>query len=325
ALAPPSPPAAGVSAATSSTPTVAPTSSGPGAGLPAAPVLDPPPPATADGTITLTGRLREPLPAAGSHQLRVYVNDRLRRQVRIGRRETEFRVRDVPLARGTNTITAVVRGRWGTTLHSAPVVVERDDAPPSISQLEPSDGTAVYAGAGEPAVLVAGLTEPAARVGVHNTTAGAVSSIVAGSDGRFAVSVRLALGLNEIVVSSVDRAGNSSQATIAVELRPSAAGVALQLSRDSFEVSRLPAMLTVLARVTGDDGTPIDGAEVVFSISAPGQMTATYTTTTRFGTAGWHGFQLPREGAVRGRGLVTVLATLPSGETLRNSAPFTFR
>ena len=292
------------------------------AGLPPAPVLDAPPGATAARMITISGRLEDALPAGrGPYRLRIYVNDQPRREVRIGRQEMEFSVGNVPLVRGPNSIRAAVAGDFGETLHSAAVVVERDDEPPAITLEEPGDGAVVY----QATATLRGTTEPGAIVSVSNPAGGSGGSTLADDAGAFTLPVSLALGLNRLVLSSGDAVGNTVRLELAVERRESSAGAAIELSRDTFDIDRLPATISITVYLSGVDGQPLDGVEVTFSLSAPGQMTTTYSTLASAGVARWPVVLLPREGAIAGRGLVTVMAALDAGQELRNSASFTFR
>ena len=70
-------------------------------------------------------------------------------------------------------------------------------------------------------------------------------------------------------------------------------------------------------RVTDRAGRPVRGAAVTFSLSPPGLPTSTFETATANGYAQWPGVTIPREGALTGRGLVTVRVVLPDGQTVQ--------
>lgn len=285
------------------------------------PTLDAPVALTRDATITISGRLLDELPAGGPYNLRLYVNDELRSETRLGRRETTFSIADVPLAEGDNTISAAIAGAVDESAHSAPVSVTRDGTAPRIQISSPAAGSIVY---GE-TMLLTGTTEANASVKVVDRANGAQAETTAGTSGVFSVLLALQSGTNTLEVSAVDLAGNSSRKQMSVSREESQAAVTLTLSRDSFEVATLPQTISMAAQVLGPDGKPLDGAEVTFSISPPGQMTVTHDTTTENGTASWNDYPLTSDGGLTGHGLVTVLVTLPGGQTLAESAAFTFR
>jgi hypothetical protein len=105
----------------------------------------------------------------------------------------------------------------------------------------------------------------------------------------------------------------------------SQAAATITLSRDSYDLATLPESITMIAHVIGPDGKPANDATVTFSISPPGQTTVTRQLTTTDGTAIWSDYPLTLPGAVSGRGLVTVLATVSDGEQIAASAEFTYR
>jgi Glucodextranase, domain B len=308
--------------------TIRPTASGspaPSAALVASlapPVLDTPAAGlTRAAVIDVTGSLTAELPAGGPYKVRVYVNDLLRADARLARRDTEFTVADVPLVEGANTVTATIAGPLDETARSLPISLERDGTAPGIDIASPSSGSTIY---GE-TMLLSGTTEAGATVKVVDRSNGAESATTAGTAGAFSVLVPLRSGSNSIDLSAVDLAGNVSRKSMRVTRAESQAAITLQLSRDTYDLATLPQALSMVAHVLGSDGKPVDGADVTFSISTPGQMTVTHETTTESGTAVWSNYPLTADGAQAGQGLVTVLATLAGGQTLADSATFTFR
>ncbi len=267
------------------------------------------------------GSLTAELPAGGPYRVRVYVNDMLRADTRLGRRDTEFTVADVPLVEGANTVSATIAGPLDETARSLPISVERDGTPPSIDIASPSSGSTVY---GE-TMLLNGTTEAGASVKVVDQSNGAEAATTAGTAGAFSVLVPLRSGSNSIDLTAVDLAGNVRRKSMRVTRAESQAAITLQLSRDTYDLATLPQTLSMVAQVLGPDGKPVNGAAITFSISTPGQMTVTHETTTEGGTAVWSNYPLTADSAQPGQGLVTVLATLAGGQTLADSATFTFR
>jgi hypothetical protein len=274
-----------------------------------------------DVDVALPAQLVSPRP--DGYRLRVYVNDEIVRERRLPD-ESPTRVREVPLQQGENRITAaIVAPSGGEGLHSSPLLVTRDDQPPVIHIVAPADGERVFL----EELPIRGRTEPGAHVSLTNTATGEELELSAGSDGRFAALIPLATGSNTLSLRAQDAAGNRSRASISVVRARSAATVVLEVRPESVRLQDLPLTLTLLATVSGVDGRPVDGAEVTFSMSVPGQSTMTYGTTTDGGRAAWYGLRVPRDGALAGQGLATVMVTLGEDQdslTLRASATIRF-
>jgi hypothetical protein len=270
---------------------------------------------TARPSVMLTGRLVEELPR-DAYRLRVYVNGELQRERRLPRRQ-EFEL-EVGLDEGANSITLAVAGPAGEGLHSAPVEITRDSLPPAIASLEPASGTTIF----DDVVVLRGTSEPGATLRVTNTATGTTSSSVIGDDGALEMAVNLAIGSNSIALEARDAAGNSATADLVFERREGEPTVELSLSRTSMTLAGLPTSMTLVAHVLDAAGAPVEGAEVVFSLSPPGMPTLTFDATTQAGVARWSSVRIS-DAATAGQGLATVLVTLPDGGTLTSSAYFT--
>jgi hypothetical protein len=290
-------------------------------GIPLTPILKSPDVSVVtEATIDLQGTLPEGLAGQAGYRLRVYVNEELVRERRVPRRRN-FTLGAVPLEQGTNTITLAISGPGGESLHSTAVELIRDDEEPLIRVLEPRPGGLVR----DEEILLRGRSEAGATVRVLNETTDEEIDTTADEEGAFEAPLRLALGENTVRLRAEDAAGNRASATITLTHEPSAAAVALTVSHQNLRLGSLPASIVLRAVVTDDAGAPIDGAEVTFSVSPPGQTTSTFLTQTERGTATWRDVRIPREGAVAGQGYATVLAVLPDGDTLQGSAVFTIR
>ena len=264
-------------------------------------------------------------PRTDGYRLRIYVNDELVRERRLPD-ESPAQVREIPLESGQNRIAAaVVAQSGGESLHSAALLVTRDDLPPVIHVVTPGDGERVFL----EELPIRGRTEPDAQITLTNAATGEELEVSAGSDGRFEAVVVLATGRNTLSLRARDAAGNRSRASISVLRARSAASVTLEVRPDSIRLDDLPRTLSLLAAVNGVDGRTVDGAEVTFSMSVPGQSTMTYTTTSEAGRAAWYGLRVPRDGALTGSGLATVLVVLggdqADGLDLSASATVSFR
>ncbi|MDQ3938768.1 MAG: hypothetical protein M3253_08840, partial [Chloroflexota bacterium] len=276
---------------------------------------------TTDVEVTLPDGLQP----AGRYRLRIYVNGELARQRRLPRQSPAV-VRDIPLEQGENEITAALKGPDGEGMHSAPLHVVRDDVVPILRVSSPASGAVVYT----ERVTLLGETEPGAAVTIANTVIGERQDVTPDEDGRFELAMGLAEGSNQLTLTSTDGAGNANSLTLHLRRVDGSASVNLSVRPTTLRLDDLPAVLNISARVRGLRGEPVDGAEVTFSISPPGQQTSTFQTTTRHGLASWRGYRVPRDGARRGQGLVTVMVVLPGsptagGRTLQESANFSFR
>lgn len=287
----------------------------------AAPALEPPDLSlVAAAAIDVSGTLPAGLPRDGTVDLRVYVNDVLERQRRLPDRD-EFVVRSVPLRQGENQIVAVLHSSDGEGHRSAALVVTRDDVAPRIRLDEPSRGATIT----EDDVTLAGTTEPGALLTVANATNSREVSTTADDEGSFAVSIGVDAGPNVLTMIAVDAAGNRGREELTVTAGESSAQVSLTVSDETISLSRLPATVTLTVHVFGEDGAPVDGADVTFSLSQPGQPTVTYRAASDDGTAEWRNVRLPRGGARAGQGFATAMVVLPAGTTLQASATFTVR
>lgn len=287
----------------------------------AAPVLNSPGfSLVAAATVDIAGTLPAGLPRDGSLGLRIYVNDVLARERRLPERD-EFVVRDLALVQGENRIMAALHSAEGEGRHGNVLLLTRDDVAPRIRLDEPSRGATVL----DEDVTLAGTTEAGAVVTVTNGTNSREASTTADEQGAFELSIGLDAGPNALTIEAVDGAGNRRREDLTVTSAESNAQVSLTLSDESLSLSRLPATMTLVAQLTDEDGSAVDGADVTFSLSQPGQPTVTYRTTSEHGTAEWRDVRLPRGGALAGQGFATVMVVLRGGSTLQASATFNVR
>jgi len=246
--------------------------------------------------------------------VRIYVNGELAAEEPL-RGTQDFAV-SVPIPDGPSVITATIFGPAGEGSESAPVQVVFDDSPPPLKISAPKKGASIDGDT----VRVKGTTQADSRVSVRNDTNGGRASAVA-TDGAFSIEISIAGGPNELQITSVDPAGNSTTANLAVIGGSGAASASLSLTKTSFKLSQLPAAIGSTVRVLGPDGRPISGARVVFTIQIPGiGPVQSPEMLTANGTANFN-TQIP-EGATAGAGLVTVLVTTDEYGTLSATAAF---
>ncbi len=260
------------------------------------------------------------VPRDDAYRLRLYINGTVVRERRLPPRDS-VTFRSVDLVRGQNAIRAAIVGPAGESLHSAPVMITRDDVAPMLRVAEPAPDAHLHADR----TLVRGRTEAGAEVTLTNAATADEVKVVGNNDGRFEATIALATGSNALTLVARDAVGNRRRVTLTIIREDGAASVRLTVSRESIELVELPASMSLSAFITDASGAPSDGADVTFSMSVPGQSTITFPTTSSAGVAVWNGVRLPREGALTGQGFATVLVTLPTGQSLQGSATFSVR
>ena len=147
-----------------------------------------------------------------------------------------------------------------------------------------------------------------------------------GRDGQLSEQALVRLGPHRSLPAGTD--------LVSLELRPrpvertvaKAAGngrptVSLHLSRAKARISALPLNLTATATVRDENGQPMKGARVTFTIAPPYGPTDIFEATTDSdGEAAWSRFRLLREGATRGPVIVTVRVVTPGGRIASRTA-----
>lgn len=285
---------------------------------PAAPTLLAPEVAlTRLAVIDIHGVLPADLDNAGSDRLRLFVNDELTREHEVPV-EPNFTLNEVPIEEGDNLIRVALVGGWGEGESSAPILVIRDSTSPHIRISRPEPGGTVY-GATE---TLRGRTEPGASLEINDERTNESVDAAVADDGRFETILRLDMGNNNFVLSSEDAAGNRASARLVVTRAASLASITLTLSVSDMTVGELPATIDVEALVRDELGGASDGAQVTFGLSPPNRGTTTYRSVTTGGRASWPNMVVAGDERAIGTWLVTVLATMPSGEELRGDASF---
>jgi hypothetical protein len=119
--------------------------------------------------------------------------------------------------------------------------------------------------------------------------------------------------------------GNEASARVVLTRADSLAALTLSVSKGDLRVEDLPLRLEAVAWVLDERGQPVDGIEVVFSLSPPNSTTMTYRTTAVAGRAIWSDVEVSGAGEALGNWLVTALAVLPSGAELRDDEGISVR
>lgn len=218
----------------------------------------------------------------------------------------DVEVGPIRLAEGRNEITAALASSSGSGPMSAPIVIDVDKVGPAVDIASPAENARVYTRS----IDVSGTTEVGAQVTIINRTNGRQKPLTVGPSGAFETSMLLDQGRNRIVILVVDEAGNAAprirRGVTRLDPQPE---VKLRLSKSRIDVASLPRSVTATAIVTDSSGRPIEGADVIFAISLEEQPARTSRQTTNAkGQARWR-IEIPREGAGRGEGIVTMEAT----------------
>jgi hypothetical protein len=250
-------------------------------------------------------------------RLRIYRDGKQVRDVAV-RKGSTMTVRNIPLKRGENNITAAFVGPGGVGPVSAAVAITLDQVAPSLRVTAPGEAAVINS----PSAEVRGITEPGVPVTVLNASNSAKSEVTAGDDGAFQTMIELGPGKNDISITVTDAVGNSTTNTRSVVHGTGKADVQLTISQDKFRLRRLPATFDADVLVFDADGVAVDGAAVTFTLSAPGQPTSRYDATTDHGTASWLGITLAHDSTEVGTGFVTVMVTLADRTVLRDTVPF---
>lgn len=177
-----------------------------------------------------------------------------------------FSVPGIGLVEGQNDFTATLVGPDGESEPSAIVTYVLDAAPPEVKVTSPADGATIN----REAVEVEGRTQPGSDLVARNEANGATATATADEDGAFLLSVPIADGPNGITVTATDPAGNPGSTVLTVRRGTGKLTADLTASTYRIAVGSLPEPLTVRVVVTDPDGVPLEGAEVLFTITVPG-------------------------------------------------------
>ncbi len=289
-----------------------PGASGSGAPLPAPQILTPAEVLTRATAVDLTLTRPTGLDPATQYTVRITVNGATALERPLPAQE-QFVVAGVPLSEGDNSIRAVLVDGAAVGATSAPLTITRDTTAPVIRVTRPEPDSTVY---GEQ-VTLRGRTEAGATIAVTDVATGAALATSVDPDGRFTAQLTLALGDNQLQLSSRDPAGNEASTRITITRASSLALLTLTVSDDQLKAADLPQQLDATAFIADENGQPVDGAQVTFSLSPPNSTTLTYRTLSVAGRASWPGLEIASADDPVGSWLFTVLAVLPSGTELR--------
>jgi hypothetical protein len=288
--------------------------------LPAPQILAPAQSLTREPTIDLTLLRPAGLAPGSEYVVRITVNDETARELPLPQQE-QFVISDIALTEGENSIRAALVDGGSAVATTALLMITRDSTAPVIRVTRPEPGSTVYSDTD----TLRGRTEAGATLSLTNVVSGESFDATVDPNGRFAADLTLALGENQLLLSSRDLAGNLASAHITITRADSLAALTLTISDDQLKAANLPQRLVANAYVQDERGQPAEGAQVIFSLSPPNATTMTYRTITVGGNAAWAELDIDSPDDPHGAWLVTVLAILPSGTELRANKSLTVR
>ena len=280
------------------------------------PVLDAPDDGgyTSQPTVSLSGSVPGAAVGKNGYRVRVYVvaKDGTRSQVaevNVGS-TTHFATPAVNLAEGPNVFVASLVTPSSEGQPSPEVVYTLDTQAPTLTVGSPADNSMQT----NSSVVVSGRSDPGATVTIRNDQApgGGLSSKVVGQDGRFAITVGLVAGSNTIELTATDQAGNTTTEQLTVRRSFGQLAAHLAVSPSKFSAAS-PTTLKLTVHATAENGSPMAGAKVVFTVTVAGlgPIVSPELTTDATGAVTWH---VTISGATPGIGAATALVTSSTGD-----------
>lgn len=210
----------------------------------------------------------------------------------------------VHLAKGANDFTATILKDGAESVQSAVVTITLDQDPPKVTLTSPKAGATVN----DSKVAIAGTTQAGSTLIAQNAANGTSTTGIAGTDGKFALTLPIGQGSNAITLRVTDPAGNETDDTFTVKQGTGQMAANLSASLYRISVSHPPSSLLLRVTVTDPDGHALAGASATFTLQIPGLPPITTTKTTD--ASGRASFATSLVGPMTvGNGLVTVLVT----------------
>ena len=210
---------------------------------------------------------------------------------------------NVELSKGRNGFQASILGEGGESERSAVVTWVLDTSKPKLTIISPEDGSSTA----KNTVTIKGKTQGGSSVRVRNDENGATTTVDANKDGLFEARIAIAAGLNALLITTTDPAGNPNEANLTIRKGLGKTTARLTANHYQFKSNKLPKSVTFTVVVTDPDGDPVSDATALFTVSVPGleaivssEIRVNENGTARFTTS------IPK-GALPGAGLATVL------------------
>jgi len=264
-------------------------------------------PYTAESTADLVVTVPTGLAGSLDHRIRVYLT--LPDQPPTAIQESPIAeqprtIIPVTLEKGINDFTVTIVGPAGESEASLVARYVMDASPPKITVTSPKNNAIVNG----KAVTLKGKTQARTTLLARNDASGSSIAGTAGTDGTFSLSLALSPGVNTIVITGTDPAGNVTE--MSVKVRRGSGKLTAKLTASTYQIkrSRLPEPVTLSATATDPDGKPLDNADVTFTLSMPGIPTVTVDGKTNASGRASFTTTIPK-GADLGQGSATVLVT----------------
>jgi hypothetical protein len=216
----------------------------------------------------------------------------------------------VTLLEGPNRFVATLVTPSGEGQASPIVVYTLDTRPPPIKVTSPADESQQH----NSSVAITGTTDPGTTVSVRNRDApgGSPATKIVGDDGRFSITVALVAGTNVVDLTATDKAGNTSSTQLTLKRDYGKLAAHFSASPAKFAAAS-PTTLKLSVQATSEDGSPLDNAAVVYTVTVQGlgPIVSPELTTDANGAATW---QVVISGASPGIGATSVLVTSSDGD-----------
>jgi hypothetical protein len=264
-------------------------------------------PYTAEPTVDLVVTVPAGLAGSLDHRVRVYLTLPDQPPTAIQESpiaETPKTIIPVTLEKGINDFSVSIVGPAGESELSVAVRYVFDATPPKITVTSPKNNAIVNG----KAVTLKGKTQARTTLLARNDASGSSIAGTAGADGTFTLSLALTPGVNTIVITGTDPAGNVTETSLNV--RRGSGKLTAKLTASDYQIRRshLPQSVTLSATVTDPDGKPLDNADITFTLSMPGIPTVTVDGKTNGNGRASFTTTIPK-GADLGQGSATVLVT----------------
>ncbi len=272
-------------------------------------VVPPDQPYTNDDSVDVTVSVPAPIVGSAAYSVRLYVTLKDARPKVVAEQAVGpaalLVIPNVDLSAGRNDFQASIVGPGGESGLSPVATWVMDNSKPKLTIISPEDGTSTSRNA----ITVKGKTQAGSTVRLRNDINGATATVDADKNGLFSARIAIDAGMNEILVTSTDPAGNPNEASITIRKGSGKLTADLTATVYRFKANRLPRTVTFTVDVTGPDGRPVRGAVALFTVSVPG-LEAIVSGEIATGANGRASFttRIP-SGAMPGAGLATVLVT----------------
>jgi hypothetical protein len=272
-------------------------------------IVQPDQPYTNDDTVDITVNVPGPVVGAEAYSVRLWVTlpnaqPKIVAEQGVGPTSVLL-LPGVSLSPGRNDFEASIVGPGGETQRSSVVTFVLDTSKPKLTIISPADGTTTN----NNAVTVKGKTQAGSSVRLRNDINGATATVDADKNGLFSARLAVAAGMNAILITSTDPAGNPNETSITIRKGSGKLTAALTASAYRFRANKLPRTVSFTVVVQGPDGRPVKGAVALFTVTVPGleaivsgEIATAGNGTAKFTTS------IP-SGAMPGSGLATVLVS----------------